>query len=146
MVAKTAMKKFLFVAFIFPLSLMAAKPTLTAKAVVDYIIDGDTFGATVILDDRIEIPVRVRFMNIDAPELSGECESETKAAVKAKDRLAELIPVGTHVTLSEIKDDKYLGRINAFVADGNGRDVGEIMVREKHSVRYGGGKRSGWCD
>jgi len=36
--------------------------------------------------------------------------------------------------------------IDAFVADSNGRDVGEIMVRENHARPYGGGKRDGWCD
>ena len=124
----------------------SAKPKLDVRAVVDYIVDGDTFGATVLLNDGIKVPVRVRFMNIDAPELSGECESEIQAAIAAKDRLAELIPVGTIVALSEIKDDKYLGRIDAFVADGAGRDIGEIMLREKHARKYGGEKRMGWCD
>jgi len=114
--------------------------------VVDFIIDGDTFGATVLMGNDMEIPVRVRFMDIDAPELNGECESEIIAAHAAKDRLAELIPVGSRVMLTQIKDDKFLGRINAFVADGMGRNISEIMISEGHARKYGGGRREGWCD
>ena len=132
----------------------AAKPKAPSKniihspvtAEVTYIIDGDTFSASVLLDAGIQISVRVRIMQIDAPELKGECEKEIKAAFAAKDRLTELIPIGSRVILNQVKDDKYLGRIDAFVTDESGRDIGEIMVRENHAVRYGGGKRCGWCD
>jgi endonuclease YncB( thermonuclease family) len=115
-------------------------------AVVTYIIDGDTFSAKVLLKQDIEITVRVRIMQIDAPEIHGECESEIKAAFAAKDRLEELVPIDSRIVLTGVKDDKYLGRIDAYVADAAGRDVGEIMVREHHARRYGGGKRTGWCD
>ena len=40
-------------------------------AVVDYVLDGDTFAAGVKIDDDITITVRVRVINIDTPELSG---------------------------------------------------------------------------
>ena len=131
---------------LFTLPLTAAKRPLNAYAVVDFIIDGDTFGATVLMGNDMEIPVRVRFMDIDAPELNGECESEIIAAHAAKDRLAELIPVGSRVMLTQIKDDKFLGRINAFVVDSMGRNISEIMISEGHARKYGGGRREGWCD
>ncbi|MCL1902170.1 MAG: thermonuclease family protein [Alphaproteobacteria bacterium] len=116
------------------------------SAEVTYIIDGDTFSGKVLLKDNIQIPVRVRFMNIDAPELHGECESEIIWANKSRDRLGELIPVGSSVILTGVKDDKYIGRIDAYVLDESGRDIGEIMIRENMARRYGGGKRAGWCD
>jgi endonuclease YncB( thermonuclease family) len=115
------------------------------NAISDYIIDGDTFSALVKLENEVEIHVRVRIMQIDAPEMKGECESEIKAAHASKDRLAELIPPGTSIILSQIKDDKYLGRIDAFVAARDGKDIGEIMVKEGHARRYDGGKRQPWC-
>jgi len=132
----------------------AVKPKAPSKniihnpvdAEVTYIIDGDTFSAKVILKEDIQISVRVRIMQIDAPELKGECESEMVAAFAAKDRLGELIPIGSRVILTGVKDDKYLGRIDAFVTNDSGHDVGEIMVRENHAHRYGGGKRVGWCE
>ncbi len=115
-------------------------------AVVDYIIDGDTFAGRVALADDTKITVRVRLINVDTPEIHGECKSEIRAAFAAKARLAELIPVGTVVELREIKDDKYLGRIDARVLDASGRDVGTILVQEKLGRSYSGGRRAGWCE
>ncbi len=123
--------------------------TCTANAIpatVDYIFDGDTFAAHVHVTPNIKIPVRVRLMNIDTPEINGKCEYEINAAQLAKKRLAELIPVDSIVELAEIKDDKYLGRIDAYVFDAKNRDVVEILIHEKLGRPYGGGRRSGWCD
>ncbi len=114
-------------------------------ATVEYIFDGDTFRATVHLDDDIAIDARVRISNVDTPEMNGECAYEIKIANRARDRLSELIPVGTRVELSEIKDDKYLGRIDAIVSDTRGRDVGRILVAEGLGRNYSGGKRVPWC-
>ena len=114
-------------------------------AVVDYIVDGDTFGAHVLLDDDITVAVRVRLDNVDTPEIHGQCDSETTMAVQARDRLAELLPIGSLVELISIKDDKYLGRIDAFVFTGDGKDVGEILIKENLGMRYNGGRRIGWC-
>ena len=113
-------------------------------AIVDYIIDGDTFAAGVFLGDDIKITVRVRIINIDTPEINGECDSEIKMAAAAKDRLSALIPVGTTIDLSEIKDDKYLGRIDARVKL-NDIDIGETLIKEKFARRYNGKKRESWC-
>ncbi|MDR1338242.1 MAG: thermonuclease family protein [Rickettsiales bacterium] len=121
-------------------------PTLFAvPATVGYILDGDTFAAQVLLDKDIKISVRVRLINVDAPEINGMCESEIKMAYLAKERLAELIPVGSIVELSNVKDDKYLGRIDANVKNKAGQDVGEILIKEKLGRKYSGGKRAGWC-
>lgn len=115
-------------------------------ATVDYILDGDTFAAYVNLEDDIRISVRVRIMNVDTPELHGECDDEIMRANMARDRLAELIPVGSVVELSKIKDDKYLGRIDAFVQMVDGRDVGNVLIAEKLGRPYSGGRRAGWCN
>ena len=118
---------------------------LSAQAIVGHIIDGDTFSARVNLESGIEISVRVRFLGIDAPELNGECDKEVLAAQASRDRLAQLIPVGGTVKLTNIKDDKYLGRINANIIK-DGQDIGKIMIREGHAVQYSGKKRISWCD
>ncbi|MDR2413210.1 MAG: thermonuclease family protein [Rickettsiales bacterium] len=117
----------------------------SVPAQVGYIFDGDTFSARVMLEDDIKISVRVRIINIDAPEMNGECDSEKNMALKSKNRLAELLPVGSVVDLSEIKDDKYLGRIDARVKTNDGADVGEVLVKEKLARKYNGGKRAPWC-
>ena len=136
------MKRFLLV-FSLLVFRAAAAPDLAATA--EYVIDGDTFGAIIDLGAGAKVSARVRFMDIDAPELHGECESEIELANRSKDRLAELLPAGTGVVLSGIKDDKYLGRIDAYVKFPDGRDVGRIMTDEKLARAYGGGRRLPWC-
>ncbi len=114
-------------------------------AVVDYVIDGDTFAAHVDVADDANVAVRVRLINVDTPELSGECVSEIKAARVARGRLQKLLPRGSRVELENIKDDKYLGRIDANVVLSDGRDVGNVLVRENLARRYRGGRRQSWC-
>ncbi len=114
-------------------------------AVVDYIFDGDTFAAYVMLDEDIKVAARIRIINVDTPEIHGDCEYEINMANKAKERLAELLPVGSVVELKEIKDDKYLGRIDARVFTGDNKDVGKILIEEKLGREYSGGKRLPWC-
>ena len=114
-------------------------------ATVGYVIDGDTFAATVNLEDGIKISVRVRILDIDTPELSSDCPAEVVIAERARDRLRELLPDGVVVDLRDIKDDKYLGRIDARVFMGDGRNVSDIMLQENLARRYNGGKRTPWC-
>lgn len=115
-------------------------------AVVDYVVDGDTFGATVLFDDDVSVPVRVRILNIDTPEIHGKCKSEINKAHLAKDALSNILPQGTKVELDSIKDDKYLGRIDANVVLKDGRNVGDIMINRGLARPYNGGRRRGWCE
>jgi endonuclease YncB( thermonuclease family) len=118
---------------------------MAVPAVVDYVLDGDTFAAGVKIDDDITITVRVRVINIDTPELSGACPREGAMAESAKDFVVGLLPNGTKVELQNIKDDKYLGRIDANVVLTDGRDVGNVLVNENLARRYRGGRRQSWC-
>lgn len=136
------MKKALFAFYM----LFYSGAACATPATVDYIFDGDTFSAYVNLEDGVRISVRVRLINVDTPEIHGACESETQRALRARTRLGELIPVGSVVELSNIKDDKYLGRIDANVKMADGRDVGDVLIAEKLGRRYSGGRRAGWCD
>jgi endonuclease YncB( thermonuclease family) len=99
----------------------------------------------VSLDDDIKISVRVRIIDIDTPEINGECDLEKVLASRAKDRLTELLPIGSIVELSDVKDDKYLGRIDARVKNANGLNISEILIGEKLARPYGGGRRGSWC-
>lgn len=115
-------------------------------ATVDYVLDGDTLAARVLLDEDITITVRVRLADVDTPEINGKCEREIEMALRARDRLAELLPVGTMVDLRDVTDDKYLGRIDARVFTSDGRDVSRILINEKLGRPYDGGRRDSWCD
>lgn len=144
MVTQIAVKmKSVWVAFCMSLF---ASGAMALPAIVDYIIDGDTFACVVALSDDVNITVRVRMMNIDAPEIHGACDYEINTALRARERLAELLPVGSTVELKSIKDDKYLGRIDAYVLTPDGRDVGDILITDGLARRYSGGKRAPWCE
>ena len=136
------MRKFLF----FMLGIFLSGVANAVPARVDYIFDGDTFSAAVKLDTDIEITVRVRLINVDTPEMNGKCAAEKIMAQNARDLLATLIPRGTVVDLQNIKDDKYLGRINANVILSDGRDIGKILIDSGLARPYSGGKRRSWCD
>lgn len=127
-------------------SLLCVGTANAVPATVDYIYDGDTFAAFAHVSNDISVPIRVRLINVDTPEIHGECDSEISAAFRAKNRLAELIPVGIRVELENIKDDKYLGRIDANVILPDERDVGKVLIQEKFGRPYSGGRRIGWCD
>ena len=124
-----------------------AQNCFATSAVVRYIIDGDTFVGDVFVKDRTSVnSVKIRLRNVDTPEIHGECDSEIRRAKSAKQRLAELIPIGSTVEIKNVKNDKYAGRIDANVFDSNGRDVGAVLVKEKFGRPYSGGKRLSWCD
>lgn len=135
------MKKYFLVFLVMFLTLSAH----AVPAVVDYVVDGDTFAARVSVADDVQITVRVRLINVDTPELNGKCQDEVNMARRARGRMEKLLPRGTRIELENIKDDKYLGRIDANVFTPDGRDVGEVLVREKLARRYRGGRRQGWC-
>ena len=115
-------------------------------ATVDYVYDGDTFAAVAHVDKNTDADIRVRLINIDTPEMNGKCETEIAKAKAARERLVQLVPRGTVVELKNIKDDKYIGRIDANVILPDGRDVGDVLIREKLGRAYNGGRRKSWCE
>ena len=137
------MKKFyIFLLLFLPISVFGNK---YLKAQVDYIFDGDTFSAKVFLNKDIKISVRIRILDIDTPEISGQCQSEINKAISSKERLKQLLPIGSFVKLSNIKDDKYLGRIDANVINAKGQNISNIMIKEGFARKYKGKKRIPWC-
>ena len=131
------------VAFVFAVLFSGA--VYAIPATVGYVYDGDTFAAVAHIDNKTDINVRVRLINVDTPEMHGDCDSEIRRANAARNRLMELIPNGSTVELKNIKDDKYAGRIDANVILPNGRAVGKILINEKLGRPYSGDKRARWC-
>ena len=133
-----------FVAF---LICLCSYDCFATSAIVRHIIDGDTFVGDVFIKEKTSVnSVKIRLRNVDTPEIHGQCDSEVLQAKYAKQRLGELIPVGTVVEIKNVKNDKYDGRIDANVFDSNGRDIGSVLVKEKVGRPYSGGKRLSWCD
>lgn len=99
------------------------------------VIDGDTIvyrGET------------IRIRGLDAPEMHGRCEAETRRARQARDRLEQLLAGGLRTYPSG--RDRY-GRTLAVVRDAAGRDVARILITEGLARPYDGrGQRQGWCN
>lgn len=128
------------------LGLCLSGAAYAVPAVVDYVLDGDTFAAAVNIAPDIAITVRVRLTNVDTPEIKGGCASEISLANQAKQITSDLLSKGATVELNNIKDDKYLGRIDASVALPDGRDLGEILIQKGVARKYYGGTRQPWCE
>lgn len=109
------------------------------------IIDGDT----------VALPggERIRLQAIDTPELSRpSCEAELVAALRAKERLAQLVRVpGLTVERCDVHGDRCQDRYGRTLANLRtpAGDVGQILVREGHALPYRPGAKAQhtahWC-
>jgi micrococcal nuclease len=109
------------------------------------VTDGDTFKARVPVWQGIEIVTAVRVNGIDAPEVMGKCDFEKVKAEEATAALTYFLQTGKNVTLQNVKDDKYSGRVVADVLV-DGKSLASEMIRTGLVRKYNGGTRSGWCN
>jgi len=96
------------------------------------VIDGDTVEARVRVWLGLDQTIHVRIRDIDAPELKGACP---EAAAASKEALAGLLGSGP-ITLTNIKHDKYGGRVDGSLILADGRDVGAEMLHLGHAVPW----------
>lgn len=102
----------------------------------------DTPPAIVIDGDTIRLGAeRIRLLNIDAPELHGECAAESLLALAAKDRLAALISVDSPEIERRGKD--RFGRTLALIRV-KGADAGELLILAHLAVPWAG-RQHDWC-
>lgn len=95
------------------------------------VVDGDTFW----MDGE-----KIRIVSIDTPELEGRCDYEIDLAMRARDRLQELLNDG-EVALVREGADRY-GRTLATVIVGE--PVDGVLIREG-LARPWTGRRQPWC-
>ncbi|VVT00713.1 thermonuclease family protein [Erythrobacter sp. EC-HK427] len=84
---------------------------------------------------------RMRIMDIDTPELEGQCASESRLAIRARDRLVELLNAEPY-RIHRDGEDRY-GRTLAVVTNSRG-SIGDQLVREG-LARTWSGRRETWC-
>jgi micrococcal nuclease len=108
------------------------------------VIDGDTVEARIAIWLGQELVTKVRLRGIDAPELTGACDTERDQAQAARDRLAALIG-GRRVTLQEVGPDKYHGRVVARLVTAEGLDAGTALMAGGHAVMWTGRRQGQWC-
>jgi endonuclease YncB( thermonuclease family) len=125
-------------------SIIRANPAPTYPADLIRVIDGDTFEARVKVWPGIEVATKVRLRNIDAPELHARCADERARAEAARDALTGLLAAGG-LAISQVRLDKYGGRVDATVSTGAVPDVSEALLAGGFPRRYAGGRRGAWC-
>lgn len=113
-------------------------------AEVERVIDGDTFDVRAQIWLGQEITVKVRPKGVNAPELKSKCDEERQAAKAARAFLVDLLKDGS-VTLSDIEQDKYAGRVDAVVTLADGRDLSATLLKSGLVEPYDGGTRVAFC-
>lgn len=107
-------------------------------------IDGDTLAVRVRIWLGQEVTTHVRVAGVDTPELRGRCPEERARAEAARAALARIAAAGP-LTLSDVRFDKYGGRIVARVTDATGADIATELVAAGLGRAYDGGAREAWC-
>jgi endonuclease YncB( thermonuclease family) len=111
------------------------------EAALIRVIDGDTIEVRAHLWLGLELTTRVRLSDIDAPELDGACPGERELAGTAREYLTVILSPA--VTLRDIRQDKYGGRVVARVLTMRGEDVGRLLVA--HRLAASAGSARAWC-
>jgi len=113
-------------------------------ATVLSVLDGDTFKARIPVWQGVEIVSDVRVSGIDAPEIRGKCAYEKVKAKEATETMTYILTSAKSVTLQNVKEDKYSGRVVADVTV-DGKSLASEMARTGLARQYSGKKRLGWC-
>ena len=140
--------KFIAVMFIVSISISAtAKDKNYGNATVSEITsiyDGDTFRANIkgypaIVGEHMSI----RINGIDTPELRGKCNKEKQLARLAKQFTVEHLRSAKSISLKNVKRGKYFRLIADVYIDGV--SLGELLIKNKHAVKYIGKTKVDWC-
>jgi endonuclease YncB( thermonuclease family) len=110
------------------------------------VIDGDTIEVEAPFLPK-ELKLSVRVLGIDTPEKGGraKCKTEVDLAIKASKFTESFFKVlGNKATFSNIKWDKFGGRVLANVAfqDNN---LAEELIDRGYARIYNGEKKKSWC-
>ena len=107
------------------------KPSFTYEALLERIVDADTFDVELDLGMRVTLRVRLRLAGVNAPEMS------TEAGRVATSYLKETLPVGSRLVVRTYKPDKY-GRALADVATPHIPDLAMHLVHIGYATTYEG--------
>ena len=150
------MKLFSFALLFFSIFCASASASNEVKEVNVYnwkvirVVDGDTLEiANQFLPEELKLFVRMK--GVDSPEKAprAKCEKENILAQKAsnytKNSIEKAQKNRQKITFSEIKWDKYGGRIVAKVMI-NESDLGQELVKKGLARVYNGEKKKTWCN
>lgn len=103
------------------------------QARVEAIHDGDTINITLAGNKK----GRVRLMGTDSPEIEVNGQTQGEAAIRARDYLRAMLPIGATLTVNT-KDDELTDKHNRFLGQlvYNGVDLNREMLRAGWSAFY----------
>ncbi len=124
---------------------LAGRPVLPGPitARVEQVLDGDTVRARAMIWLDQEVRITVRLQDVDTPELKGRCSRETELAKRAHQFTRDVLKSGS-IVLTNIRRGKYGGRIVARIANREGLDLGEALLKAGFARPYKKRRRS-WC-
>lgn len=108
------------------------------------IVDGDTVDIDIDLGFGMWMhKERVRMMGIDTPESRTSDKTEKVFGLASKERLKEMLPIGsTQILKTEIdkSGEDAKGKFGRILGDFliEGKRVSEILIEEGHAVAYHG--------
>lgn len=109
------------------------------------VLDGDTITVRLHIWIGQHIETHVRLAGIDTPEIKGKCAAERNMAVQARRELETLL-AHSDVTLTNIRLEKYAGRVLADAVNGEGVNLAAYLKDKGLARAYGGKRRLGWCE
>ena len=97
------------------------------------VIDGDTVEVVLDLGFYIAVTIRVRLLNVNAPELFSGPPAVRAAGALAKLALQGLLPTGTPVRVVTLKDrrsfNRYIATVYTYDDAGVGTDINALMEK-----------------
>ena len=117
------------------------------KVYIQRVVDGDTVDVDIDLGFGVVLKKeRVRIMGIDTPESRTRDKVEKTFGLASKERLKELLPIGsiqhlkTEIDRSgEDKKGKFGRILGDFIVDD--KRCTDILIEEGHAVAYFGGSK-----
>jgi micrococcal nuclease len=107
------------------------KRRYTFKALIERVVDGDTFDCVVDLGFRITTYQRFRLRNINTPEIRGE---EREEGLKVKEYVESLV-LGKEMNIETFKIGKY-GRYIVEIYLENGEDLSRHLLGKGMGEEY----------
>ena len=117
----------------------------SVTALVTDVYDGDTITVDAEVWPDMGWTGSVRVRNVDTPEIRGACDQEKRLAIAARDYVRAML-MDESVTLTEVENDRYGGRVLAHVHLKGGESLANLLIAKGYGRRYDGGSRQGWCD
>ena len=117
----------------------------SVSAVVINAYDGDTLSVKADIWPDLTHSGNVRVRGVDTPEIRGQCEQERELAIAARDYVRYLL-VDQSITLTELENDLYGGRVLAKVHLSTGENLADLLIEKGYGRAYDGAGRENWCD